>query len=171
MLLHIFSDLFNFFTNFLQPPAWAKSSLATGDRGSGFKTEGLWVLKVQQTEARSTGLRVSSRNVYIIYTNLSFSEKPPLWKMLHIIFLHIIEYRPNNNYYYFRKTPRVTNPFQNLGVAIDPQPPRIDAYMYVMLRLQHRSINVNWFSSRPYLFKMLWCHVICYICNNLLVNV
>src|SRR6218665_3483833 len=31
-----------------------------GGRGSGFENWGLWVLNVQQTEARSSGLRVSS---------------------------------------------------------------------------------------------------------------
>jgi len=40
-----------------------------------------WVLKVQQKEVCSTGFRVSSRNFYWIYTNLSISEKPPLWKV------------------------------------------------------------------------------------------
>ena len=43
-------------------------------RGSVFKIRGLWVSNVQQTEARSTGLRVSSRNCYLIYTNLFISE-------------------------------------------------------------------------------------------------
>ena len=49
----------------------------------GLKTGVSWVLKVPQTEARSTGFRVSYLEFYlkILCTNLSISEKSPLWKV------------------------------------------------------------------------------------------
>ena len=46
--------------------------------GPGLKTGGTWVINVQQTEARSTGLRVSSRNFCLIYIDLFISGKSPL---------------------------------------------------------------------------------------------
>jgi len=59
--------------------------------GPSLKTGGSWVLKVQQTEERSTGLRVSSPDLFI-YTNLSISEQSPLWKLcFHLIFQYIME--------------------------------------------------------------------------------
>ena len=45
-----------------------------------FENWGLWVLKVQYAEARSTGLR-EVLLFYLIYTNLSITGKSPLWKV------------------------------------------------------------------------------------------
>src|SRR6218665_1332638 len=61
--------------------------------GPGLKTgEGIMIPKVQQTEERSTVLGASSPNYCLMFTNLYISEKSSLWKVFHLIFLHIRGY-------------------------------------------------------------------------------
>ena len=59
-----------------------QSGLKLGVADSGLKTGGSYVLKVQQTEAHSIGLRVSSAEFLFI----------SLECVLHLIFLYIIGY-------------------------------------------------------------------------------
>src|SRR6218665_503825 len=73
------------FTTFLPPPNILICPPNIFDKSTpvvvGSKRGGRWVLKVQKKEAHSTGLRVSSRDFYFIYTNHSISEDSPLWKV------------------------------------------------------------------------------------------
>ena len=63
-----------------------------GVMGLVLKTLGSWVLKIQQTEAHSTGLMVSSSKIFIsLYTNPSISEKLPFLQSVLTSF--IVHYR------------------------------------------------------------------------------
>jgi len=66
----------------------------------GFENWESRVLKLQQTEARNTG---NTWDFYLLYTNISISEKSPLWKVFssHIPVLYGI---------YFMETPRPIHP-------------------------------------------------------------
>ena len=67
--------------------------LSGGGRGSRFKIWGSWVLKVQQTEARSTWLRVSSPEfVFNIHSSFNFYKVTKFRKCSHLISLYIIAY-------------------------------------------------------------------------------
>jgi len=55
--------------------------LGVGVVGQGMKTGKLWVLMVRQTEARSTGLRVSSPEFLFNYAQIILFMKSPLWKV------------------------------------------------------------------------------------------
>lgn len=58
---------------------------------SSLETGGSWVLYLQHRRRRvAKDLGYHPRGLYLIYTNISISEKSPsLWKCSHLIFLHI----------------------------------------------------------------------------------
>jgi len=68
-------------------------------------------------KAHSTGLRVLTPEFYLVYTNLSISEKSPLWKVFlsHIL----VHYRIGYNNIFFETS---RSPFQNLGGRNTPNP-------------------------------------------------
>src|SRR6218665_360400 len=82
--------------------------------GPGLKTWGLRVLKGQQTQARSTGLRVSSEKDFRNnYTQIFlFLKSHHLVKRSHLIFLYIIRYnsilwRPHNPRLFHNPSPKI----------------------------------------------------------------
>src|SRR6218665_1925337 len=81
-----------------------------------FETWGSWVLKAQQKEVRSTRFRVSSRELFIQYTQIClFLQSRHFGKCSHLIVLYIIGY---NNISWRCHDP----PSQNLEL-LHPQPP------------------------------------------------
>ena len=82
----------------------------SGIMGPGFKLEVSWVLKIQQTEASSTGLRISSQELLFNYMQIFlFLKNHHFGKCSHLQFLYIIGYI----YISGRPTPR--SPSQILG--------------------------------------------------------
>jgi len=75
-----------------QYPEFSTSWFENGSRGSGFKNRVSWALNLQQTRHVAQDWGYHPWNFYLIYTDLSISEKLPLWKVLYLIFLFIIGY-------------------------------------------------------------------------------
>ena len=97
--------------------------LKTGGRGSRFKNWGLWVLKVQQTENSSTGLKVSFPEFKF---NMHVHKSFYLWKShqfrkcFNIIFLYVLRFDNISWRPHIPKSGRIATPS-----------PRIDTYVYV----------------------------------------
>src|SRR6218665_432740 len=93
--------------------------------GVGLENWGWRILKVQQKEARSAGFKVSSPGFLFIYTNLSISNKSPLWK----VFSSHISVHALYDVTVFHVDPATPHdsPSQNLGVAAPTL--RIDVYI------------------------------------------
>ena len=107
-----------------QYPEFSTSWFENGSRGSGFKNRVSWALNLQQTRHVAQDWGYHPWNFYLIYTDLSISEKLPLWKVLYLIFLFIIGY---NNISW-----RPHSPLTSKSEGSRPlNPPRIDVYACV----------------------------------------
>jgi len=71
---------------------WHQSDLKTGVVDPSLITWGSWVLKFKRWRHVAQDWGYHPWNFYLMYTNLSISEKSPLWKVFFLILQYIIGY-------------------------------------------------------------------------------